>query len=124
MINGRRPGNLDRVLAGEEVGTLFLSTGASLNRRKHWIAYTLRPVGRIFVDEGAFTVLAQQGRSLLPSGVIRVEGKFERGACVRICAPDGTEFARGIVDYSGAEIGLILGHKAGKLNRCGVSVWG
>ncbi|WP_243370284.1 glutamate 5-kinase [Geotalea sp. SG265] len=115
MINGRQPGNLERVLTGEEVGTLFLPAEVSLNRRKHWIAYTQRTVGRVFVDSGAFKVLSQQGRSLLPSGVIRVEGKFDRGACVRICTPDGTEFARGITDYSSREMELIAGHKSAEI---------
>jgi glutamate 5-kinase len=61
------------------------------------------------VDSGAFEVLARHGRSLLPSGVVRVEGKFERGACVRICDADGVEFARGIADYSSREIESIRG---------------
>ena len=112
MINGRTPGSLNRALAGEEIGTFFLPAGDSLNRRKHWIAYTLKPAGRIIVDGGAREVLASQGRSLLPSGILTVEGKFERGGCVRVCGPDGREFARGIVDYSYLEIGRILGHQS------------
>jgi glutamate 5-kinase len=117
MINGKTPGNLERALAGEEVGTLFLPASVSLNRRKHWIAYTLRPVGKIIVDEGACLVLAQHGRSLLPSGAIRVEGNFDRGACVRVCGPDGAEFARGIADYSSQEIEKILGHKSREIEQ-------
>jgi glutamate 5-kinase len=57
-------------------------------------------------------VLSRQGRSLLPSGISRVEGDFDRGACVQVCGPEGTEFARGIVDYSHQEIEKILGHKS------------
>ncbi|ABQ28275.1 glutamate 5-kinase [Geotalea uraniireducens Rf4] len=117
MINGKTPGNLERALTGDEVGTLFLPADTSLNRRKHWIAYTLRPVGRIIVDNGAREVLARHGRSLLPSGVVRVEGKFDRGACVRVCGPDGTEFARGIADYSSREIELIHGRKSGEIEQ-------
>jgi glutamate 5-kinase len=112
IINGRKPGTLNRALAGEEVGTFFLPAQDSLNRRKHWIAYTLRPKGTITVDTGAVEVLSRQGRSLLPSGVSRVEGDFDRGSCVRVCGPDGTEFARGIVDYSCREIEKILGCKS------------
>lgn len=117
MINGKTPGNLERALTGDEVGTLFLPAGVSINRRKHWIAYTLRPVGRIIVDNGAREVLARHGRSLLPSGVVLVEGKFDRGACVRVCGPDGTEFARGIADYSSREIELIHGRKSGEIEQ-------
>jgi glutamate 5-kinase len=117
MVNGKTAGNLGRAMAGEEVGTLFLPEAASFNRRKHWIAYTLKPAGTIVVDAGAREVLAGHGRSLLPSGVIRVEGKFDRGACVRICGPDGTKFARGITDYSSQEIERILGHKSREIEQ-------
>ncbi|KAF0216180.1 MAG: hypothetical protein FD174_3803 [Geobacteraceae bacterium] len=117
MINGKTPGILEKAMAGEEVGTLFLPAREILNRRKHWIAYTLRPRGRVIVDEGARGVLAQHGRSLLPSGIIRVEGEFERGACVRVSGPDGVEFARGIVDYSFGEIERILGHKSREIEQ-------
>lgn len=112
IINGRKPGTLNRALAGEEIGTFFLPAKSSLNRRKHWIAFTLRPKGRITVDDGAVEVLSKRGKSLLPSGISGVDGEFERGACVRVCAPDGTEFARGIVDYSCHEIEKILGCKS------------
>ncbi len=117
MLNGRTAGNLTGAFEGEEIGTLFLPAHESLNRRKHWIAHTLRPTGRIILDAGAHQVLARHGRSLLPSGITGVEGKFSRGDCVRVCAPDGTEFARGIVDYSGEEIGKILGHKSGEIEE-------
>lgn len=112
LINGRKPGTLAQALAGEEVGTLFLPSVENLNRRKHWIAYTLRPRGRIFVDTGALVALSRGGKSLLPSGVVRVEGDFGRGSCVRVCGLDETEFARGIVDYSRQEIEKILGCKS------------
>ncbi len=117
MVNGKTPGNLLRAVTGEEIGTLFLPSGESMNRRKHWIAFTLRPAGKITVDQGASKVLARDGRSLLPSGIVRVEGKFERGACVRVCGPDGVEFARGIVDYSQQEIEQILGHKSAEIEQ-------
>ncbi len=112
IINGRKTDTLKLAMAGEEVGTLFLPAINSLNRRKHWIAYSLKPKGKIIVDQGAVEVLSSSGKSLLPSGVCGVEGDFERGSCVRVCAPDGTEFARGIVDYSGSEIEKILGCKS------------
>ncbi|HTY20681.1 MAG TPA: glutamate 5-kinase [Geobacteraceae bacterium] len=112
IIDGRTPALLGRALAGDEVGTLFMPSHEPLNRRKHWIAFTRRPQGRVLVDGGAAEVLHQHGRSLLPSGVIGVEGEFERGACVRVCKADGTEFARGITDYSHQEIARILGRKS------------
>jgi glutamate 5-kinase len=117
MINGKKSGGLQGILSGDEVGTRFLPAANSLNRRKHWIAYTQKPVGRVVVDKGAFEVLSRHGRSLLPSGVVGVEGKFDRGACVRICDVDGVEFARGIVDYSSREIELIRGRKSGEIEQ-------
>ena len=115
MLNGKQPELIARALAGDEVGTLFLPAGRSLTSRKHWIAYTLRPTGRIIVDAGARAALSGQGRSLLPSGIVRVEGTFDRGSCVRVCGPDGVEFARGIVDYSHAEILSIHGRRSSEI---------
>ncbi|HYS44487.1 MAG TPA: PUA domain-containing protein, partial [Geobacteraceae bacterium] len=75
----------------------------------------LRPKGRILVDEGACIVLSRHGRSLLPSGIVRVEGEFDRGDCVRVCGPDGAEFARGIAAYSHAEVTKLFGHKSSEI---------
>jgi len=61
--------------------------------------------------------LSGRGRSLLPSGIVRVEGSFDRGASVRVCGPDGAEFGRGIVDYSHAEIRKILGHRSAEIEQ-------
>ena len=110
-------GNLTRVMKGELIGTLFLPAGESLNRRKHWIAFTIKPAGSIVVDAGAREVLARHGKSLLPSGIAKVEGRFDRGACVRVKAPDGVEFARGIVDYSSQEIERISRHKSSEIEQ-------
>jgi glutamate 5-kinase len=115
MVAGKREGIISAALTGLEVGTLFLPEDSGLNRRKHWIAYTLKPSGRVVVDEGAREVLIKKGKSLLPSGIVRVEGRFERGACVRVCGPDGTEFARGLSDYSGIEIARLAGRKSSEI---------
>ena len=117
MAPGKQSGVISAALRGEEVGTLFLPQDAGLNRRKHWIAYTLKPAGRIIVDEGAREVLLKKGKSLLPSGVVRVEGRFDRGGCVRICGPDGKEFARGLSDYSGNEISRLAGRKSREIEE-------
>lgn len=115
MVPGKRAGVIRAAMAGEEVGTMFLPASHGLNRRKHWIAYTLKPAGRIVVDDGARDVLLAKGKSLLPSGIIRAEGRFDRGACVRVCGSDGREFARGLSDYSAAEIARLAGHKSGEI---------
>jgi glutamate 5-kinase len=117
MVCGKKGGIITAALRGDEVGTLFLPAETGLNRRKHWIAYTLKPTGRIFVDDGARNALLKKGKSLLPSGIIRVEGKFERGACVRLCGLDEVEFARGLSDYSSAESTRLAGSKSSQIEE-------
>jgi glutamate 5-kinase len=117
LIAGKRAGILSAAMRGEEVGTLFLPQGAGLKGRKHWIAYTLKPAGRVTVDDGARNVLQKKGKSLLPSGVVGVDGRFERGACVRICSMDGSEFARGLSDYSSSEIARLAGHNSSEIEE-------
>ena len=117
LIAGKTAGIIAAAMRGDEVGTLFLPSGEGLNRRKHWIAYTLKPVGRVTVDEGARNVLQKKGKSLLPSGVVGVEGRFECGACVRVCSPDGQEFARGLSDYSSVEIARLAGHNSSEIEQ-------
>lgn len=117
MVSGKRDGVIVSALRGDEVGTLFLPSETGLNRRKHWIAYTLKSAGKICVDDGARNALQKKGKSLLPSGVIRVEGRFERGACVRICGADGSEFARGLSDYSSGEVTRLAGHNSSEIEE-------
>jgi glutamate 5-kinase len=115
MVSGKQNRIIQAALRGDEVGTLFLPSHDGLNRRKHWIAFTLKPVGRIYVDDGARDVLLKKGKSLLPSGIAKVEGRFERGSSVRICGMDGQEFARGLSDYSGSEIARLAGRKSSEI---------
>ncbi|TSK04547.1 MAG: glutamate 5-kinase [Geobacter sp.] len=117
IFAGKGEGNLAHVMSGELVGTLFLPAGEALNRRKHWIAFTIKPAGNLVVDAGAKGALATHGRSLLPSGIVKVEGRFARGACVRVLDTEGNEFARGIVDYSSQEIEKICRHKSGEIEE-------
>ena len=100
-----------------EVGTLFLAEGDPLARRKHWIAYTLKPTGTLHLDEGAERALAKGGRSLLPSGVRGVAGSFGVGDCVRCVGPDGREFARGLVNYTALEVDKIKGAHSREIER-------
>ncbi len=95
--------------AARAAGTLFLPTGDRLNRRKHWIAHTLKPTGTITVDQGAYNAIARQGRSLLPKGIVQVSGTFGAGECVSCIGPEEREFARGLVNYSAAELVKLKG---------------
>jgi len=109
LANGMVEGLLERILQGEEVGTLFTSQGNKLTSRKHWIAFTLEPQGRILVDEGAKRAILQKGKSLLPSGVLSAEGKFGPGDPVVLADGNGREFAKGLTNYDASEVNRIKG---------------
>ena len=98
-------------LRGGARATWFLATASPRAARKQWIAGSLKPKGSIVVDDGACQALAS-GRSLLPAGVTRVEGQFERGDSVRVVARDGRELGRGLVAYSRAEAEIIAGKRS------------
>ena len=89
MANGRRPGILDAILAAEPVGTLFLPHGSALPAWKRWLGFTARPKGKILVNDGARTALCEQGKSLLPVGVMEVQGTFNKGDVVSLCDMGG-----------------------------------
>jgi len=94
--------------------TWFVPSSTPSAARKQWIAGTLRPAGAIAVDEGAVRAL-MQGKSLLPAGVTRAVGRFERGDTVSILGPDGIEVARGICAYSDGDAARIIGRKSGEI---------
>jgi glutamate 5-kinase len=114
IVSGREPNAIARVMAGEALGTLFKPSpqAQALGSRKHWIAYALKPMGSIVVDDGARRALVDNHRSLLPSGIQLVRGVFGPGALVSVVGSDGAEFARGLVGYSADEIERIRGRKA------------
>jgi glutamate 5-kinase len=111
IVDGRDPDIIRKVMAGEPVGTLFPPVAERLSSYKRWIRFTSRPQGSVQVDAGAVAALAERGKSLLPSGVTRVEGGFQRGDVVRVQGPDGEEIARGLVNYSADELGRIKGRQ-------------
>lgn len=110
-------GHVDRPLSALVAGaraTWFLPTSSPLAARKQWIAGSLKPRGQISVDDGAARALLQ-GRSLLPAGVTGVEGKFEKGDLVRVCAANGDELARGLIAWSQAEAAAIAGRQSDEI---------
>jgi glutamate 5-kinase len=114
IANGREKDVLQRVIDGEEMGTLFCASGKCLDGRKRWIAYGQSAQGRIVVDGGARKALAQDGKSLLPSGILDVSGSFEEGDMVAIQDAEGIEFARGLVNYNARELKQIKGMRTEK----------
>jgi glutamate 5-kinase len=104
-----------RVAQGERVGTRFRPLANRLESRKRWLLGGPAPAGRIFVDDGAAAALANQSRSLLPVGILRVEGQFQRGDTVRICNGAGREIARGLSRYGAASLDQIKGRRSDEI---------
>src|SRR5262249_3600258 len=118
IADGTRQGVLAAVFdPALELGTLLLAEGDPLARRKHWIAYTLKPAGTLHLDDGAERALAKGGRAPRPSGRRTRGGAFGVGDCVRCVAPDGREFARGLVNYTAGEVEKIKGVHTREIER-------
>lgn len=103
IASGREPDVLIRLARGESIGTSFAAATAVLTARKQWLADHLQMKGRIVVDDGAARALASGGRSLLPIGVVGVQGEFQRGDVVACVDSGGRDIARGLVNYSSAQ---------------------
>jgi glutamate 5-kinase len=118
IASGLHPGVLSKVFDEKEaVGTLILPEANRLTSRKHWIAYNLKPVGEVVVDQGAHDAVVQKGKSLLPSGLKEVRGAFGVGECVRCLDAEGREFARGLVNYSAQELNRIKGLHTSRIEK-------
>ncbi len=103
IASGREPDVLMRLASGEDIGSCLVADLAPLAARKQWMADQLLLRGRLVLDDGAVRVLRQDGKSLLPIGVLRVEGDFERGDIVSCVGPGGDEVARGLVNYGASD---------------------
>ncbi len=115
IVNGRKNGILFALFEGREAGTLFLPRPEKLESRKHWIAYTVCTSGRLVLDNGARDALLQKGKSLLPGGIVKVEGMFKIGDCVSCADLAGKEFARGLAKYSSTDLDRIKGLKTSQI---------
>lgn len=107
---GREPEILRKLFSGELVGTFFLPHKEKISGRKRWIASVLKPKGKLILDEGACKALVQHNRSLLPSGIKRVEGEFGVGDAVHCAGFDGRAIAVGLINYSSIDIRKIQGY--------------
>lgn len=112
IANGKEPHIIKRIFEnknGEEIGTIFLPI-ENLPNKKRWIAYATNIQARLTVNEGAKKALTQKYTSLLPIGVLSLEGDCQKGDIVSILDENGSEFARGMINYNCSDCKKILGH--------------
>ena len=116
ILNGTRPGAMSGFLAGETLGTLFVPQEDHLTSRKHWIGFILPSRGVLTVDAGARRAVMEGGKSLLPSGIVGVEGRFDVGDCVS-CRLGGEKkpFARGLANYDNDDVRRIMGRRSSEI---------
>jgi len=115
IVSGKTEIPLDRIFGGEALGTLVLPCKRTVSHRKFWLAYHDNPAGSISVDAGAARALREHGKSLLPAGIRAVEGRYARGALVRILDDAGATVGVGLSNYSAVELRRIMGRKSSEL---------
>ncbi len=109
IANGREPDVLERISLGKNIGTIFPPRASKLESKKRWMLSGLACKGKLIIDDGAALALKKQNRSLLPAGVVGVEGKFERGDVVNIYDSKGNHLGCGMPNYTSQDITTIKG---------------
>jgi glutamate 5-kinase len=117
IISGKKDGLLKSILKGKPCGTLFKPKEERLSSRKGWIAYGSRSKGSFIIDGGAVKALVEGGKSLLPSGIVSVEGEFDIGDAVYCLDAKGNRVAKGLTNYSSAEIKKIRGKRTSEVEK-------
>lgn len=112
ICSGREEDVLVKLAAGEETGSLLYADQAPVAARKQWLAGRLQVSGSLVVDDGAAKVLASNGKSLLPVGVVESKGDYSRGELVSCFDKSGKELARGLINYSSQETEKIIGRSS------------
>jgi glutamate 5-kinase len=116
IVSGKVPFVLEKVFAGQELGTWIMPEERAIPRRKYWLAYNLDPLGEVIVDAGARDALIMGGKSLLPIGVQAVQGCFEPGDLIRIVDPSGRELGLGLCNFSSEELSKICGCRSSEID--------
>lgn len=115
IANAAEPEVLTRLLAGEKIGTVFVPAKRRMSSRRRWIGQASRSAGKLFVDDGASAALSGKGKSLLPSGIVAVDGRFKKGDTVAVIDSSGRQIARGLTNYSAEQIDKIKGLKTSQI---------
>lgn len=116
IINGQKGNVFDALINNELHGTWFKAQNAQTSAKKHWLKHTLKASGRIYVDEGAVNAIKHTGASLLSSGIVNVSGAVEKGEAVDVyCLSSNQLLAKGISQYSSAELNQIKGQQSNQI---------
>jgi len=107
---------LIRITDGEQVGTRFQPAATALESRKRFILAGGQAIGSLYIDQGAFEAI-NKGGSLLPVGLVRVEGEFQRGDTVSVLEPGGKEIAKGLSNYASNDMGKISGKRSDQIEK-------
>jgi len=118
IAKGSKKDILLRLFAGEEHGTFFVPKKQKMANRKCWIGFTVKPKGMICIDDGAVKAILNNGKSLLPIGITKVEGEFGIGAPVEFKNGTGEVLGTGLVNYNSTDIRKIIGLKTGEIKNC------
>ena len=111
IAKGKAPNILNQIISGIDVGTWFEADPSKLKNRKHWIAYALKAKGGVRIDDGAVRAVRDSGKSLLPIGVISVDGQFEVGDAIQILNSSGQPIGQGLSSLNADTIQSIAGRR-------------
>jgi len=118
IANGQETDILLKLVSGENVGTFFVPAAEKLSSRKCWIGYNVKPKGVVRIDAGASKAILEKGKSLLPGGILEVEGEFGVGDAVELVDNNGVHLANGLVNYTAADIRKIMGCRSDQIAEC------
>lgn len=117
IVSGKRQGQIVALMQGVHLGTVFKCCSSRLSHRKGWIAYSTRSKGTLAIDDGAVKALVEGRKSLLPSGIVSVQGDFDIGDSVYCVTSQGVRIAKGLTNYSSADMKKIRGKKTAEIER-------
>lgn len=117
IASGRQLDVLTQIMAGQTVGTLFVAQGKAITPFKRWLGFSAQVRGRIQLDAGARKAIVEQGRSLLAAGITNTQGEFQKGDAVALCDSEGNVIARGLTNYSSADVARIKGLKSDRISQ-------
>lgn len=117
LAKGKMENVIIKILKGEKIGTFFVPVKKKISHKKYFIAFNVKPKGKIIIDEGAKEAIIKKGKSLLPSGIVDAVGNFDIGDVVEIEDRKNIKIARGLVNYSAVEVEKIKGSKSSEIEK-------